>query len=170
MTRIGLISDTHGYLDPTLERHFAQCDEIWHAGDIGSLDVLDGMAGWGKQLRVVYGNIDAPEIRRETVEDLLFSVEDVLVFMTHIGGYPGRYHARVRQILIDQKPQLYVCGHSHILKVIYDKKLDLLHVNPGACGKHGLHQVRTAVRFTIDGNDMREMQVIELGHRGQRSA
>ena len=123
----------------------------------------------GKTTRIVYGNIDAPPIRHETVEDLHFNVEDVSVFMTHIGGYPGRYNRRVRAILEEYRPKLYVCGHSHILKVIYDKKLEILHINPGACGKHGLHTIRTAIRFTIDRVEIKDLQVIELGVRGQRS-
>ena len=166
--RIGLLSDTHGFLDPTLKVHFAECDEVWHAGDIGTLEVLQELESWGKPVRSVYGNIDAREIRMETHEDLWWECEKISVFMTHIAGYPGRYNPRALQMIYARKPGLVVCGHSHILKIMYDQKLHHLHVNPGACGKHGLHQVRTAVRFTIDASEIKAMQVIELGKRGSQ--
>jgi putative phosphoesterase len=166
MTRIGLLSDTHGHLDPTLRTHFDECDEIWHAGDIGTTAVLDELRTWGKPVRAVYGNIDSADIRIDTIEDLIWTCEDVTVLMTHIAGYPGRYNTRVANLIHTHKPKLVVCGHSHILKVIYDQKHEHLHVNPGACGKHGLHQVRTAVRFSIDGDQIAKLQVIELGIRG----
>ncbi|RLD20353.1 MAG: YfcE family phosphodiesterase [Bacteroidetes bacterium] len=166
MTRIGVIADTHGYLDPTLREHFKTCSEIWHAGDFGGVEVIDELASWGKTLRLVHGNIDDHEVRSCTAEDLFFKCELQSVFMTHIAGYPGRYHARAREIIGTHKPGIVVCGHSHILKVIYDKKLKHLHINPGSCGKHGFHQIRTAIRFTIDGKNIKDMQVIELGHRG----
>jgi len=165
--RIGLLSDTHGFLDPKLQNHFEECHEIWHAGDVGPAAVLDELASWGKDLRLVYGNIDDHEVRVMTEKDLIFPCEGKTVFITHIAGYPGRYNGRVKALLTDQKPDIVVTGHSHILKVIYDKKLDHLHLNPGACGRHGFHQVRTALRFTIDGTDIRDMQVIELGSRGR---
>ncbi len=164
--RIGLLSDTHGFLDPTLRDHFTECDEIWHAGDIGSLNVLHELASWSKPIRSVYGNIDPREIRMETAEDLWWNCEDVPVFMTHIAGYPGRYNQRVVQLIRERKPELVICGHSHILKIMYDQQLHHLHVNPGACGNHGLHQMRTAVRFTVDKHEITGMQVIELGKRG----
>jgi putative phosphoesterase len=166
MTRIGLLSDTHGYLDPVLEQHFNDCSEIWHAGDIGDAGILDTLVSWGKAVRAVYGNIDPADIRRITVEDLHWKCEDLDVFMTHIAGYPGRYNHRVREIIAHYSPGMVVCGHSHILKVIYDKALVHLHLNPGACGRQGTHQVRTALRFTIDGVEVRDMQILELGKRG----
>jgi len=166
MTHIGLLSDTHGYLDPTLQTHFDACDEIWHAGDIGTPDVLDDLMSWGKPLKIVYGNIDPHELRLKTVQDLSWRCENVPVFMTHIAGYPGRYNPHVAQMIEEKKPGLVVCGHSHILKIIYDQQLRHLHVNPGACGMQGLHQIRTAVRFVIDGEEIKNMQVIELGKRG----
>ncbi len=166
MRRIGLLSDTHGYLDPTLKKHFDLCDEIWHAGDLGSMDVLDELLTWKKPLRVVYGNIDSHEIRHKTTEDLWWNSEEVHVYMTHIAGYPGRYNSRVAELIKAKKPGMVICGHSHILKIIYDKQFEHLHVNPGACGMQGLHQMRTVVRFTIDETEIKEMQVIELGRRG----
>lgn len=169
MKRIGLLSDTHGYLDPKLQDHFAECDEIWHAGDVGPASVLDQISTWNKEMRVVYGNIDDHEVRSMAPLDLFFPCEGKTVLITHIAGYPGRYNRRARELIITHKPDIVVCGHSHILKVIYDKKLNHLHLNPGACGKHGFHQIRTALRFTIDGNDIRDMQVIELGLRGAGS-
>ena len=164
MTRIGLLSDTHGYLDPALFKHFAECDEIWHAGDIGQEDVLDRLQAF-KPLRSVYGNIDDAKIQRRTPLNQHFTVDGVAVFMTHIGGYPGRYTARVRKELTERKPQLYICGHSHILKVVPDRNLHLLHMNPGACGRHGLHRMRTAIRFSMDSGRIRDVEVIELGLR-----
>jgi len=166
MTRIGVIADTHGFLDPTLKEHFEKCSEIWHAGDFGGVDVIDELAVWGKTLRLVHGNIDDHEVRLITSKDLLFQCEMQSVFMTHIAGYPGRYNTRVREVIRDNKPGIVVCGHSHILKIIYDKKLNHLHINPGSCGKHGFHKIRTAVRFSIDAGNIKDMQVIELGRRG----
>ena len=163
--RIGLLSDTHGYLDPNLLEHFADCDELWHAGDIGDRAVLDTLREWGPT-RAVYGNIDGTELRRELPLDLFFEVEGLRIFMTHIGGYPGRYTKRVRELLDDRRPGVYICGHSHILKVVPDRKRGLLHLNPGACGRHGFHRMRTALRFSITGGKVREMEVIELGLRG----
>ena len=166
MMRIGLLSDTHGYLDPTLRDHFSECSEIWHAGDIGNPELLDELRSWGKQIRAVYGNIDSAEIRQETQENHLWECEQVRVLMTHIAGYPGRYKPRVRTLIERYQPHLVICGHSHILKVIYDHSLEHLHINPGACGIHGLHHMRTAVRFTIASDKITELQVIELGKRG----
>ncbi|MEI8280597.1 MAG: metallophosphoesterase family protein [Bacteroidota bacterium] len=164
MTRIGLISDTHNYLDEAVFRHFDNCDEIWHAGDFGTATISDQLKAF-KPLRGVYGNIDGYDIRSEFPEDLRFKCEDVDVLMTHIGGYPGRYAPRIRAELQEHTPQLFICGHSHILKVIYDEKLKCLHMNPGAAGKHGWHKVRTLIRFLIDGKDMKQCEVIELGAR-----
>ena len=168
MMRIGLLSDTHGYLDPSLKTHFTECDEIWHAGDIGSVEVLDELESWGKTLRAVFGNIDGRDIRLKTTEDLRWNCEDVSVLMTHIAGYPRRYNPRVLRLIQENSPGLVVCGHSHILKIMYDQSLHHLHVNPGASGRQGLHKIRTAVRFTIDGQEIKEMQVIELGMRGSQ--
>lgn len=164
MTRIGLISDTHNYLDDVVFRHFEQCDEIWHAGDFGTAAVADKLKAF-KPLRGVYGNIDGQDIRLEYPEKLRFSCEGVNVFMVHIGGYPGRYVPAIRQELMANPPQLFITGHSHILKIIYDDKLKCLHMNPGAAGTHGWHKVRTLIRFDIDGKDMKNCQVIELGKR-----
>lgn len=167
MTSIGLLSDTHGYFDPAISDHFSACDEIWHAGDIGSVEVLDRMRETGKTLRPVFGNIDDRAVRSQTEEDLWFQVEAKLVFMTHIGGYPGRYNRRILPLLNQRQPDIFICGHSHILKVMYDKTHDLLHINPGAAGHHGLHAVRTVIRFTIDRETIDNLQVIELGKRGK---
>lgn len=165
MKRIGLISDTHGHLDEALFDYLEECDEIWHAGDIGTAEVADRLEAF-RLLRAVYGNIDDPALRRRFPEDLRFNLEGVEVFMTHIGGYPGRYTARVRRILQQNPPRLYICGHSHILKVMPDKKLGLLHINPGACGVQGFHKVKTVVRFTLEDGEIKDLQVVELGKRG----
>lgn len=165
MKRIGLLSDTHGYLDPKVLHYFKDCDEVWHAGDIGTLDVLEELEAF-KPTRAVYGNIDGTEIRAATAEDLIWDCERMQVLMTHIGGYPGRYNARVRDLLEKHQPGLYICGHSHILKVIPDKKRGLLHINPGAAGKHGFHKVKTIVRFAVHEGKIRDAEVIELGKRG----
>lgn len=161
MKRIGLLSDTHGCVDERYRLHFADCDEIWHAGDVGTAAVTDYLSEIAP-VRAVYGNIDGQDIRLQYPEMLRFRVEDVEVLMTHIGGYPGRYDPRVHKLLMLRPPQLFVCGHSHILKAMHDKKLDILHLNPGAAGKYGFHAVRTLMRFVIDGRDIRDLQVIEL--------
>lgn len=165
MKRIGLISDTHSTLDETVFDYFEECDEIWHAGDIGHPLVADRLAAF-RPLRAVYGNIDEPSLRHRFPEDLRFELEGVSVFMTHIGGYPGRYSQRVRELLRAQPPGLFICGHSHILKVMPDKKLGLLHINPGAAGYQGFHKVRTIVRFSLEAGRIGELQVVELGPRG----
>lgn len=164
MRRIGLISDTHDYLDDAVFRHFEQCDEVWHAGDFGTPALAAKLAAF-KPLRGVYGNIDGHELRMEYPEKLRFTCEGVEVFMMHIGGYPGRYSQAAKAELLARPPQLFISGHSHILKVIYDDKLKCLHMNPGAAGKHGWHKVRTLIRFVIDGKDMKQCEVIELGPR-----
>ena len=164
MTRIGLISDTHNYLDDAVFRHFDQCDEIWHGGDFGTADISDRLKAF-KPLKGVYGNIDGYEIRSEFPEKLRFACEGINVFMTHIGGYPGRYSPAIKPELFTDPPQLFISGHSHILKIIYDDKIKCLHMNPGAAGKHGWHKVRTLIRFVIDGNNMKNCEVIELGPR-----
>lgn len=165
MSRIGLISDTHGYFDTSIRKYFSEVDEIWHAGDMGSLEVMDQLAEIAP-IRGVYGNIDDNKIRAEYPKDLRFECEGVDVFMTHIGGYPGRYNKRVRAILSENPPQLYICGHSHILKVMSDKKLGLLHINPGAAGVHGFHRMKTLVRFSLEKGIIKDLDVVELGLRG----
>lgn len=162
MKRIGLLSDTHSYFDTRFLELFKDVDEIWHAGDIGDIKVLDELRRF-KPVIAVYGNIDGSLIRQEITEILEFECERVKVFMIHIGGYPGKYDKRVKKQLIKKQPGLFISGHSHILKVIYDKELELLHLNPGAAGLSGFHAVRTALRFTIDGPNVKDMEVIELG-------
>ena len=164
MTRIGLLSDTHSILDDRVFEHFAECDEIWHAGDFGTMEVVDKLQAF-KPLRGVYGNIDNAKIRAEMPLDLSFECEGVAVFMTHIGGYPGRYEPRVAKILNEFPPEngLFISGHSHILKVMPDRKLNFLHINPGACGNEGWHKVKTLIRFTLDMGKISDLQVIELG-------
>lgn len=164
MTRIGLLSDTHGYLDEAIFTHFDRCDEIWHAGDFGDMAVADTLSAF-KPLRGVYGNIDGSVIRNAYPENLRFMCEAVDVWMTHIGGYPGRYSPQVKQQIRLQPPQLFICGHSHILKVMYDQKLQCLHLNPGAAGKQGWHKVRTLLRFSIDDNRIENLEAIELAVR-----
>ncbi len=166
MRKIALISDTHSYIGDDVVRHLKNHDEIWHAGDIGVLKTYEYLESLGKPIRAVYGNIDGYELRAFLPKDLSFRCEGVDVFMTHIGGYPKRYKSRVRDILLDKRPKLYICGHSHILKVIYDKSFDILHMNPGACGKHGFHAIRTMLSFEIESSDIKNAKVIELGKRG----
>lgn len=164
MLRIGLLSDTHGYWDEKYATYFKDCDEIWHAGDIGS-DILAAKLALLKPLRAVYGNIDGQAIRLSYPKIAHFTVEEVNVMMTHIGGYPGRYNPEIRPELYATRPNLFIAGHSHILKVAFDKNLNCLYINPGAAGKSGFHQVRTLVRFVIDGANIRDLEVIELGSR-----
>lgn len=164
MKKIGLISDTHGYLDEAVFKHFENCDEIWHAGDFGSAPIAERLAAF-RPLRGVYGNIDGYDIRGNYPENLRWACEEVNVFMTHIGGYPPRYNPAVLKELSTKPAQLFICGHSHILKVMYDEKLECLHMNPGAAGNQGWHKVRTLIRFTIDGKIMKDCEVIELGIR-----
>lgn len=167
MKRIGLISDTHGYLDEAVFKHFADCDEIWHAGDFGPIDIADRLAaGSGKPVRGVYGNIDALDVQTKFPLRLTFQCEGVKVLMQHIGGYPGRYAPGIKEEILRYKPGLFISGHSHILKVMYDEKLKCLHMNPGAAGNQGWHKVRTIIRFKIDGDQMKDCEVIELGMRG----
>ncbi|MCK9324117.1 MAG: metallophosphatase family protein [Bacteroidales bacterium] len=161
MVNIGVLSDTHGYLDDAVMRFFENCDEIWHAGDAGSTDVLDTLAAI-KPLRGVYGNIDDWDVRRMVPEFLEFTIEEVPVLMTHIGFYSGRYIPEVVRRFRAFQPKLFVCGHSHILKVKYDHDFKLLQVNPGAAGKSGYQQFRTAVRFQINGDRIEELEVLEL--------
>ena len=161
MKRIGILSDTHGHWDERLASFFAQCDELWHAGDIGNMATADTINAF-KPLKAVYGNIDDSLVRSTYPEILQFTCEDVNVLITHIGGYPKRYEKKITPILKSQKPNLFICGHSHILKVIYDKDYELLHINPGAAGISGFHLVRTAIRLTIDGSNMKEMEILEI--------
>ncbi len=166
MKRIGIISDTHSCRDARFAKYLGECDEIWHAGDIGDADLLEEFASMGPRLRAVCGNIDAGEVRRKCRELEVFSVEGVNVLLTHIGGYPGRYSAGMKKLLIDHRIQLMVCGHSHILRVMPDPMLGLLHVNPGAAGKQGWHSKRTLIRLTLDAeaaNPIKDLEVIELG-------
>ena len=165
MLRIGLISDTHHYLDDNVFRHFESCDEIWHAGDFGTIGLAEKLSAF-KPLRGVYGNIDGRDIRSVYPEKLRWKSEEVNVYMIHIGGYPPRYNPVVKKELTADAPQLFICGHSHILKIMYDDRLQCLHMNPGAAGNQGWHKVRTLIRFTIDGKNMRDCEVIELGKRG----
>jgi len=168
MKRIGLISDTHSHLEEKVFEHFADCDEIWHAGDIGTLELADQLAAF-KPFKAVYGNIDGSPIRQEYPLDLRFDCEGMDVWMTHIGGYPGRYSQRVRELMKIDPPDLFICGHSHILKVMPDKKNKLLHINPGAAGVHGFHQLKTIIRFGIDRGQLKDLEVIEMGRRGALS-
>lgn len=164
MVKIGLLSDTHGYWDQRYKTYFDSCDEIWHAGDIGSAEITDRLSAI-KPVRAVYGNIDGGDIRVNYSKTTCFTIEEVKVLLTHIGGYPGRYAPEIRKELYDVRPGLFVCGHSHILKVIFDQTLNCLHINPGAAGISGFHQVRTLIRFCIDGKTIRDLEVIELGAR-----
>lgn len=162
--KILLLSDTHSYIDERILDYASQADEIWHAGDIGDLKVTDALKNVGV-LRAVYGNIDSSEIRKEFPLNQRFEVEGVDVWITHIGGYPGKYSPAIRSEIQSRPPKLFICGHSHILKVIPDKKLNLLHMNPGACGKYGFHQVRTMLRFEINAGKIENLEVIELSKR-----
>jgi len=161
VTKILLLSDTHSYIDNTILKHVANADEVWHAGDIGNLEVTDAIKKL-KPLRAVYGNIDNAEARSEFPLDLRFMCEGVSVWITHIGGYPGRYNQRIRDAIREHPPRLFICGHSHILKVMNDKKLKLLHMNPGAIGKHGFHKARTMLRFEIDDKEIKNLEIIEF--------
>lgn len=161
MKKILLLSDTHGYIDHHILTHAEQVDEVWHAGDIGSLDVTDALQAI-KPVRAVYGNIDDTSIRQEFPLHNRFDCEGVDVWITHIGGYPGRYSPAIRDDIRANPPKLFICGHSHILKVMPDKKLGILHMNPGAIGKHGFHKVRTMLRFTIDSGKVADLEVIEV--------
>lgn len=165
MTRIGLLSDTHSYLDDRILLHLKECDEIWHAGDFGTAEVANQLKQVAP-LRGVYGNIDGRDIRVEYPKVLRFFCEELEVLITHIGGYPGKYHPDIRDQIYQNPPGLFITGHSHILKVMPDKtRPPLLHINPGAAGKHGFHKIRTMVRFSVEGNKIANLQAIELGKR-----
>ncbi len=163
MRQIGILSDTHGCWDDRFALYFKDCDEIWHAGDIGDYNIVERLSEIAPVVRAVSGNVDHGMVRRKCKELEIFSVEDINVLLTHIGGYPGKWAPGMKKLLKDEKINLMIDGHSHILKVMYDKDLDLLHVNPGAAGKQGWQKKRTLVRLKIDGNDMKECEVIELG-------
>jgi putative phosphoesterase len=162
--KILLLSDTHSHIDDQILKFVKQADEVWHAGDIGNLRVTDAIQQL-KPLRAVYGNIDDKDARAEFPLNNRFEVEGVSVWMTHIGGYPNKYNQRVRAELQANPPKLFICGHSHILKVQYDKKLELLHLNPGAAGKHGFHKVRTMLRFSLENTAIKDLEIIELAKR-----
>lgn len=164
MKKILLLSDTHGHIDDTILKYVDQADEVWHAGDIGDLIVTDTLKKH-KPLRAVFGNIDGDKARMEFPLNNRFMCEDVDVWITHIGGYPGKYSPAVKSEIALNPPKLFITGHSHILKVMFDKKLNLLHMNPGACGISGFHQVRTMLRFVIDGHKIKDLEVIEIGKR-----
>jgi putative phosphoesterase len=166
MKKIGLLSDTHSHLDESVFQYLAPCQEIWHAGDIGDPKIADRLESF-RPLRAVYGNIDGLSIQHRFPLDLRFECEGVDVFMTHIGGYPGKYFKRVKDILFAHPPKLFICGHSHILKVIPDKQLGLLHMNPGACGNEGWHKVKTLLRFDLNSGRIENLEVVELGIRGE---
>lgn len=161
MKRIGLLSDTHGYWDERYLKHFESCDEIWHAGDIGSLEVAERLEAF-RPLRAVYGNIDGQDIRLRFPEVNRFTLEGADVLIKHIGGYPDKYDPSIKNVLLTHPPRLFISGHSHILKVKYDKTLRMLHLNPGAAGKYGFHTVRTLMRFTINDGNFFDLEVIEL--------
>jgi uncharacterized protein len=162
--RIGLLSDTHHYLDDAVFKHFEECDEVWHCGDFGTADMIDKLEAF-RPFKGVYGNIDGYDVRSRVPEVNAFTCEAVRVLMIHIGGYPGRYSPLAKKEIAAFKPTLFISGHSHILKIIYDEKNKCLHMNPGAAGKQGWHKARTLIRFTIDGSEMKNCEVIGLGKR-----
>lgn len=167
MTKIGLISDTHGFLDQAVFEHFKDCDEIWHAGDIGSVEIIEKLQAF-KPTRFVFGNIDAKEIQWLVPENQHFTIEGLNVWMTHIGGYPPNYNSVVKKQFKDKIPDIFICGHSHLLKVMRDVKYNnLIFLNPGAAGKVGWHHMKTLLRFTLDSGKMSNLEVIELGLRGK---
>jgi len=161
MTKIGLLSDTHGFIDDKLLDFFKDVDEIWHAGDVGDVYVINKLEKL-KPVRAVFGNIDGQDVRIRYPENNRFRIEETDVWLTHIGGYPGRYDFRVKPEIFRNPPKLFISGHSHILKIIYDKKIDCLHLNPGAYGKSGIHKVRTALRFEIEGREVKKMEILEV--------
>ncbi len=165
MKRIGLLSDTHGYIDDRIISYLSECDEIWHAGDIGNTETAHKLSEL-KPLKAVSGNIDGTDLRNDFPAKLRFLCEDVDVLIIHIGGYPGHYSPEARKEISNFAPKLFISGHSHILKVIYDEKYQLLHINPGAAGIQGFHQVRTLIRFTVDKEILKDLEVIELGQKG----
>lgn len=161
MKKIGLLSDTHGYWDDKFKIYFEPCDEVWHAGDIGNMEIAERFEEF-KTFRAVYGNIDDYKTRNIYPERSRFIIENVDVLMTHIGGYPGHYDPSIRLLIKKEPPKLFIAGHSHILKVMYDKKLECLHINPGAAGIYGFHKVRTILRFVLEDGNIKDLEVIEL--------
>jgi len=166
---ITLISDTHSHLDEGILKHCKDADEIWHGGDLGDHSLIEQLSNFKGELRGVYGNIDTAEVRYDWPLNQIFECEGLKVLITHIGGYPGKYTKRVHELLNKEKPNLYICGHSHICKVVPDRELDLLHMNPGACGHHGFHGMRTILKFEIDKAEIKNLNVVELGIRGYLS-
>lgn len=166
MKKILLLSDTHGQIDEAMMLHIQEADEVWHAGDIGIIETADAISRI-KPLRAVYGNIDGHVVRSAYPLDLVFTCEGIKVFITHIGGYPTRYSKGIKEKLVLHRPDLFICGHSHILKVIRDQQLRILHINPGAAGVHGFHKMRTMIRFQINEGKIENLEVIELGLRGK---
>ncbi len=165
MRKIGLIADTHNYFDPQIETYFSDCDEIWHAGDFGSIEIVEKLRNIAP-LTGVYGNIDGEDIRSEFGLHERFICENLDIWMTHIGGHPGRYALPIRKDLEERPPDIFICGHSHILKIVRDPlNPEMLHMNPGAAGRHGFHEWRTLVRFELDSGNIRHVEVIHLGHR-----
>jgi len=166
MPQIGLISDTHGYLDPKVFTYFESCDEIWHAGDFGTSEISTKLSNF-KPLKGVYGNIDGQDIRSLHPKDQRFVIEGVEVWMTHIGGYPDKYAPEVKKEIVSNPPAIFICGHSHILRIMADKKLNnMIYINPGAAGREGFHKIRTIVTFEISKGKIENMKVVELGKRG----
>lgn len=161
MQKILLLSDTHGFIDDKILKYVKQADQVWHAGDIGNLDVTDAIIAL-KPLKAVYGNIDDATIRSEFPEEIRFKCEGVDVWMIHIGGYPNHYNPKIKERIKNNPPKLFICGHSHILKVKWDRSLNLLHINPGAAGQFGIHSVRTMLRFVIDQDEIKELEIIEI--------
>ena len=161
MTKIGILSDTHGFLEPRLFNFFASCDMLFHAGDIGNMEIADQLSAF-KPLIAVFGNIDSSYIRAVYPEVQRIDCEGVDILMTHVGGYPGRYERKIYTILKNNPPKLFITGHSHILKVMYDKTLNFLHINPGAMGNSGIHSVKTAIRLVVDGSNMKDLEIFEM--------
>jgi len=159
--KIGLLSDTHSHIDEKVINFFKDCDEIWHAGDIGDYTIIETLKSKAK-IRAVYGNIDNSEIRMSCPQYQIFTIENYKVLMTHIGGYPKRYAPKIKSLLLKEQPDLFISGHSHILKVIMDKELNILHINPGAYGKNGFHKVRTAIRFCINNDKISDLEILEI--------
>lgn len=165
--KIGLLSDTHGYLDPKIFDHFSDRDEVWHAGDIGDMKVAERLEAF-KPLRAVYGNIDDKGVQTRFPEDLFFTCEDLAVWITHIGGAPPRYNPRIKKMLKAKTPDMFICGHSHILRIAKDSSHGgMLYINPGAAGNHGFHHTKTLVRFEISRKEIKNMEVVEIGRRGE---
>jgi len=166
--KIGLLSDTHSHLDPQIFKYFADCDEVWHAGDIGSYELADKLEAF-KPLRAVYGNIDDKKMQLRFPEHNRFEVEGLNIWITHIGGYPGKYPKKIKEIMLTNPPDIYISGHSHILKVMHDQQFNLLHMNPGACGIEGWHKMKTLLRFELSAGKISNLELIELGPRAKIS-